>query len=215
MVTNIDRKHRLARIWSNEQLARIAPVFTGHVVNVSAWDDRDKQDRHYKDYFVNAGSYSYTNYKGYRGFQGTENEYLMDLTEDMPAELVHKFDVAYNHTTLEHIFDVRKAFANICKLSRDAVIIVVPFAQVQHEAEDYEDYWRFTPSCLRRLFEENGLGVIFESISPYRDSAVYLLFVGSRNPGYWAGVLPFYKRLSNIGEWIGEALPQNAHGIVE
>ena len=200
--------YRLARIWSNQQLATFAPVFTGDIVNVSAWDDRDKQDRHYKDYFVNAASYSYTNHTGYRGYQGNPNEYLVDLTGEVPKNLVRRFNVALNHTTLEHVFEVRKAFANLCELSNDVVIVVVPFAQVQHESEDYKDYWRFTPSCLRTLFEENGLTVVYEAESPHKQSAVYLLFVGSRNPGYWIGLLPQYTRLCNSGQWIGQSLPQ-------
>ena len=205
--TAVDRKHRLARVWSNQQLAAIAPVFVGDVVNVSAWDDRDKQGGHYKDYFVNASSYSCTNHSGYRGFQGGGNEYLLDLTGDLPAELVKKFDVVFNHTTLEHIFDVRKAFANLCAMSKDAVIVVVPFAQVQHETDDYGDYWRFTPSCVRKLFEENGMKAVYEASSPYRHAAIYLLLIGSRYPHRWMGYLPPYRPSNTVGDWIGEVAP--------
>ena len=200
---------RLARVWSNQQLATFASVFTGDVVNVSAWDDRDKQGGHYKDYFVNASSYSCTNHTGYRGFQGNPNEYLLDLTGDVPKNLVRRFDVVLNHTTLEHIFEVRQAFATLCELSRDVVIVVVPFAQVQHESDDYGDFWRFTPTCMRRLFEENGLTVVYEAESPHEQSAVYLLFAGARNPASWTGRLPHTARLCNSGQWIGQALPQN------
>lgn len=209
-----DRRYRLARSWSNRQLASIAPVFAGDVVNVSAWDDRDKEGRQYKDYFINAGSYSYTNYTGYRGFQGISGEYLLDLTGDIPKDLARKFDVAFNHTTLEHIFDIRKAFANLCELSKDVVIVIVPFAQVQHESEDWKDYWRFTPTCLRRLFEENGLTVVYEAESPHKHSAIYLLFVGARNPEDWIRRLPPCRPLRETGKWIGNTFPQNILRIV-
>ena len=179
-----------------------------------SWDDRDKQDRHYKDYFVNAGSYSYTNYTGYRGFQGISGEYLLDLTGEIPKDLARKFDVVFNHTTLEHIFDIRKAFANLCELSKDTVIVIVPFAQVQHESEDWKDYWRFTPTCLRKLFEENGLTVVYEAESPHKHSAIYLLFVGARNPEDWARRLPRYRPLSETGKWIGNTFSQNILRIV-
>lgn len=201
-----DRMYRLARHWSNRELVRLASLFTGDVVNVSAWDDRDKEGHHYQDYFTNATSYSYTNYGGYRGFQNMANEYLLDLVGDVPEELVRRFDVVFNHTTLEHIFDVRKAFANLCELSRDIVVVVVPFAQVQHESNDWKDYWRFTPTCLRRLYQENGLSMVYEAISPHRNSAVYLLAVGSRRPESWANRLPTQRVNGMAGTWIGAGL---------
>lgn len=198
-----NRQHRLARLWSNERLRAIAPLFDGDVVNVSAWDDRDKKGGCYKDYFANASSYSYTNHSGHRGLQGLPNEYALDLTAELPEDLKNRFDVAFNHTTLEHIFDVRKAFANLCELSRDIVIVVVPFAQVQHESDQWRDYWRFTPTCLRHLYEENGLSVIYEAESPYKDATIYLLAVGSRCPQRWAGRLPASRPLRECGAWIG------------
>ena len=202
----VDRRFRLPRIWSNQELSRLGPCFQGDIVNVSAWEDRDKQGRHYRDYFCNAKSYSYTNFGGYRGLQGVDNEYSLDLTGDVPSELTRRFDVVFNHTTLEHIFDVRRAFANLCVLSRDAVIVVVPFAQVMHESDDWKDYWRFTPSCMRALYRENGLGVIYEAQSPHKNSGIYLLMVGSRQPDQWTGRLPSYQSLDACGEWIGAHL---------
>lgn len=198
-----DRKFRLARHWSNRELAKLGPLFCGDIVNVSAWDDRDKEGGCYKDYFTKAASYSYTNYRGYRGFQGLPNEYALDLTGEVPEDLKGRFDVVFNHTTLEHIFDVRKAFANLCELSRDIVIVVVPFAQVQHESDDWKDYWRFTPTCLRHLCEEDGLTVIYEAQSPHRNSAVYLLSVASRHPDRWEGRMPPHEPVHMAGKWIG------------
>jgi len=199
----IDRAFRTARLWSNQELRQIAPVFAGDVVNVSAWDDRDKDGGRYRDYFSNAIGYYYTNYSGERGLQQRENEFYLDLTGDVPADLQQRFDVAFNHTTLEHIFDVRKAFRNLCALSKDVVIVVVPFAQVQHEVGSFGDFWRFTPTCLRRLFAENALHVIYESESRDRNAAVYLLFVGSRHPERWQGRLPAYRQLDRSASWIG------------
>jgi len=170
---------------------------------VSAWDDRDKEGGHYKDYFVNASSYSYTNYRGYKGFQGQENEYLLDLTTDLPENLRQRFDVVFNHTTLEHIFDIGKACSNLCAISRDIVIVVVPFAQVQHETDDWKDFWRLTPTCLRRLLGQNGLTVVYEVESPHRNSGVYLLAVGSRHPERWEERLPPRGPISVAGKWIG------------
>ena len=59
----VDRKFRLPRIWSNNELKKIAPLFEGDVVNVSGWQDKDKEGDEYKNYFKNKKSYTITNYK--------------------------------------------------------------------------------------------------------------------------------------------------------
>ncbi len=201
-----DRKYDLARRWSNRELRRLAPSFDGAVVNVSGWDDRDKQGGRYAEYFTGASSYDRTNYTGHNGFQGDSGEISLDLTQPIPDQLKARFDVVFNHTTLEHIFDVNTAFANLCAMSRDVVIVVVPFSQVQHESQSWGDFWRFTPTCLRKLFEVNGLSVVYEAESPDKNAAIYLLFVGSRQPDRWRGVLPNHQRIKLAGRWIGASL---------
>ena len=201
-----DRRFRLARVWSNRELARLAPLLAGDVVNVSAWDDRDKEGGKYRSYFTQATSYSTTNYSGQRGVQGNPHEHFLDLTGQLPSELAGKFDVVFNHTTLEHVFDVRTAFANLCQMSRDVVLVVVPFAQVQHECDSFRDFWRFTPSCLRFLYEENGLSMIYHSESGDRDAAIYLLSIGVRHPERWTGKLPASPGSYPAGKWLGRSL---------
>ena len=203
MRKRVDRQFRIARFWSNREIKRLAPLFAGDVVNVSAWDDRDKEGGYYKEYFSSAYRYYYTNYTGIRGYQQKENEYLLDLTGDLPRELKMRFDVVFNHTTLEHIFEIRKAFENFCNMTKDVAIVVVPFSQVQHETESYKDYWRFTPSCMRQMFLENGLDVIYEAESKYKEAAIYLLFVASRNPRKWKEKMPKFEPIIEAGRSIG------------
>lgn len=200
----VDRKFRLPRQWSNGELRRLAPLFSGDVVNVSGWEDSDKEGSQYRQYFRRAKSYSITNAPGERGFGDREGEIRLDLTQELPNELRGRFDVAFNHTTLEHIFDVRRAFSNLCGLSRDLVVIVVPFAQVQHETASWKDFWRFTPTCMQYLFHENGFSVVYEASSPARNSGIYILTVGSRRPEHWAQRLPRPQRSQELGAWIGE-----------
>ena len=209
-----ERRFASARYWSNDELRRLCPSFKGDVVNVSGWDDRDKEGGCYRDYFTSASTSSLTNYRGYRGMLGLPNEHFVDLTEDVPNHLLGRFDTAFNHTTLEHVFEVRKAFRSLCALSRDIVVIVVPFAQMQHEGIDWQDYWRFTPTCIRALFRENGLGTVYESASPQRDAAIYLLFVASRHPSSWAGKLPSCPHLNAIGKWIGRSPARTGYADV-
>jgi hypothetical protein len=198
-----DRQFRTARLWSNRELQRLAPCFAGEVVNVSGWDDRDKEGRRYRDYFTGSTEYFLTNYSGERGLQQQPNEFFVDLTAPLPAELQQRFDVVFNHTTLEHIFEVRAAFRNLCAMSRDVVLVIVPFAQVQHENGSFGDFWRFTPTCLRQLYAENGLTVIYEAENYDRNAATYLLFAGAKHPERWSGKLPVYRPLERSASWIG------------
>jgi hypothetical protein len=195
-------------------LREIGGLFDGDVVNVSAWDDRDKEGSFYREYFSRATTYHLTNFSGTRGFAGRPGEHSLDLTGELPEALRRRFDVVFNHTTLEHIFDVRRAFRNLCELSRDVVIVVVPFSQVQHESDSYKDYWRFTPTCLRMMFAENGMEVVYEAESPQRRAAVYVLVVGARNAGRWQAVLPEYRRLHEAGGRIGASRMNRAYDKV-
>jgi len=203
---SIDRKFRLARIWSNKELRKIAPLFKGNVLNVSAGENIDKEGKTYDLYFTDASSFSISNFNpgSFRGYSGKENEYLIDLEADLPKELEGKFDVVFNHTTLEHVFNVFKAFENLCRLSSDIVIVVVPFAQVQHECPNgYNDYWRFTPTCLKELFNQNGLEVTYEAANNDFNAATYILMVGSKKADSWANQMPEFEKLQEVADWIG------------
>lgn len=210
----IDRKFRLPRIWSNEELKKIAPLCTGKVVNVSGWKDSDKQGGHYKDYFVHATSYTITNYGGFRGFQSTEDEILLDLEAELPQQLENVFDVVFNHTTLEHIYEVRTAFQNLCLMSSDMVIVVVPFAQTQHEHENIEDFWRFTPTVLRRMFSENKMKVVYESANDHRNAGIYVMMVGSKKPDQWKDKMPSYEPLAETAWELGASWLQRLKKFV-
>jgi hypothetical protein len=204
----VDRRFRLARHWSNDELRRLGRHLGGDIVNVSGWRDEDKDGGHYRDYFPNAASYVLTNYTGTRGAQGTTGEIALDLTGPLPSELEGRFDVVFNHTTLEHIYEVQTAIANLAAMSRDLVLVVVPFAQVQHELDSFQDFWRFTPTVLERAFGEHGLTPVYCSSNDDRNAAVYVVFAASRHPAKWAGVLPAPAAGPPAGDWIGRSLPR-------
>lgn len=180
----IDRKHRLPREWSNEELRKIAPHFKGDIVNVSGWKDIDKEGKRYKDYFTKAKSYTITNYKSEaRGYQGFENEIFLDLEQDLPKKMENNFDVVFSHTVLEHIYEFNTAFINLCKMSKDTVIIVVPF--LQHMHSDYGDYWRFSPISIKNLFEDNGLEIVYLNFNKNYNASVYIFAVASKKASKW------------------------------
>ncbi len=208
----MDKKYRTARIWSNKTLRKYAHFFTGSVVNVSGWRDEDKQGALYSSYFVNADSYSITNYGGKCGdSEGRLSypEYSLDLTQPLPDILKLKFDVAFNHTTLEHIYENRIAFKNICDMAREAVIIVVPWVQQVHTVEGvFSDYWRFSPYAMEKMFSENGFSMIVCEHNNEFNSAVYLFCIGIRNSKL--SKFSEIEKLRNVSEisspaggWIG------------
>lgn len=201
----LDRVHRLPRLWSNQELATIGTLFDGDVVNVSAWRDEDKAGRRYRDYFPRARSYAITNYRSdMRGLQGWKGEMFLDLEEELAPERRGAFDVVFNHTTLEHVYEFRRAFANLCALSRDVVIVVVPWLQPYHS--DYGDYWRFSPLAIARLFEENGLVPARISWNTDRGASIYIVAVGVRDRTRWAITFPFdcgQERLKHLSKPAG------------
>jgi len=180
-------KFRKARIWSNDQLKYIAGFVSGDVVNVSGADDFDKQGSFYREYFQNANSYRISNYPDddYRGMQGLEGEISLDLEKKLAPDLVSKFDVVLSHTVLEHVYDFKLAFHNMSLMTRDLLIVIVPFSQVQHDTNGYLDFWRFSPNALRRMCENDSMEVIYEKTNSCCIGASYLFFVASKNPDRW------------------------------
>ena len=203
------------RLWSNTQLAKFGHLFTGSVCNVSGWEDsaRDGTSNKYRNFFPNCTSYTITNYHGQRGYSELvlDSEQIpLDITEPLPFELIDKFDVVFNHTTLEHIYDIQMAANTLSKMSRDLLIIVVPFMQEQHFDENsYGDYWRFTPMAICRLFEKYGVSPLYVSSNGNQPwYPVYVFYIGSKNPDRWRTKINFDLNIalkqkvgSTLGYW--------------
>jgi hypothetical protein len=184
-----ERAFGIPRRWSNTELRRVGHLFKGDIVNVSAWQDRDKEAGTYRDYFPNGGSYTITNFGTSQGeLQGAANEEFLDLSQSLPERMLNRFDVVFNHTTLEHIFDFQTAFHNLCAMSRDIVIVVVPWLQPMHA--DYGDFWRFSPQAVPRLFSREGLTTLHLSWNQQPRASVYVFAIASRQPASWAKSFP-------------------------
>ena len=188
------------RNWSNAELRKFAPLFDGDVINVSGWRDEDKTGGHYRDYFTAATSYCVSNYRGESGVTGAAGEVFVDLEADLPQELARRYQVVFNHTTLEHVFDIRKAIANICALSHDTVILVTPFLQQVHYIEgSFGDWWRPTPMCVERLLEQQGFHVVYQSSNDNPWYIVYIVTVACRDPDHHRNQLEFTKTAQDTG----------------
>ncbi|PKO84460.1 MAG: hypothetical protein CVU17_02345 [Betaproteobacteria bacterium HGW-Betaproteobacteria-11] len=171
------------RNWSNAELRKFGPLFDGAIINVSGWRDEDKTGGHYRDYFPVAASYGISNYRGESGITGATGEVFIDLEANLSPELAGRYQVAFNHTTLEHVYDIRQAVANICALSHDTVILVTPFLQQVHYIEgSFGDWWRPTPMCIERLLEEQGFRVVYQSSNDNPWYIVYVFTIACRDP---------------------------------
>lgn len=206
------RMARIARHWSNRELLRFSTLLRGDIVNVSGWEDKDKQGGRYRNYFPLATSYSITNYGGARGSSSGSDEIELDLELPPHESLINAFDVVFNHTVLEHVYDVRAAVKTLCALSRDVVILVVPFVQEQHYTESYGDFWRFTPMVLKRMMSENGFTTFYLSWNHHRYAATYIFALAARDPSKHTDLIdalePGSRRLlhRHPGAWVGESL---------
>lgn len=172
------------------ELRRVAHLFEGSILNVSGWRDEDKEGGRYADYFSSKASYAISNIAGARGLSGLDNEITLDLQQELDASRQQGYDVVFSHTVLEHVFDTAQAVKNMCLLSRDIVIGVVPFMQVEHfEDGSYLDYWRFTRFGIREVFRGLGFEVVYLAANYNPVYPIYYFFIASRRPGEWAARL--------------------------
>lgn len=204
----MDRQFRIARHWSNIQLKKYAPIFKGDVVNISANKDYDKEGTYYRQYFTNARSYSITNYGGTNGESDNIDEIHLDLENPLASNLYRRFDICFNHTTLEHTYHVQIAFSNICNMAKNVVILVIPWAQQVHTCDSFKDWWRMSPYTVEKMFEENGFTMVVCNWNNDFNAAVYLFCIGIRNES-----LQDYPEFEKIhlescvsvpGKWIGK-----------
>ena len=206
-----DSKFRKPRIWSNKELLKFKDFFYGDVLNASGWKDQDKEGFLYKEkYFKNCKNYYISNFKkDFRGFQGNlKNEFFLDLEKELNSKYNKKFDIVFNHTTLEHIFNSFIAFKNLCQLSKDLVIIIVPFLQEEHG--NYGDYWRYTPQTLKKLFEINNFNLVYLNYNDSSSESIYIFAIGSRNNNYQKIINIEGNKISSIGlSLIGKNIIKN------
>ena len=192
MISMQDSKFRKPRIWSNNELKKFTKFFNGKVLNVSGWQDKDKEgSTYYEKYFFNSKEYYISNFeKNMRGYQGNlKNEFYLDLTNSKLENKENYFDVVFNHTTLEHIFEIDLAFKNLSKLTKDILIIVVPFLQEEHG--DYGDFWRFTPQSILKLYEKNNIMLSYLNYNDDKKESIYIFAIGSK-------ILSTHNKLSKI-----------------
>jgi len=182
------------RYWSNDELKKISHFFRGDLLHVSAGKDLDKEGKEYKTYFNNIKNYFITNHKLEYSNDDTVKEFYLNLEEDLPENLCNrKFDVVFSHTVLEHIFKIDKAIDNLTMLSDDIIITIVPFIQSYHAQEHFNDFWRFSPFALKKMFENKGFTTIYVSWNEDILGNIYVFHVCSSKPQKWNNITNLYN----------------------
>ncbi len=207
------------RVFSNVLLHKYASYFSGDIINVSGWDDRDSEGDYYQNYFENRKRYTVSNVgisdKGFGSLAGSlEGKNIEEIEIDLTATLTEArkgaFDVVFNHTVLEHIFEFDVAFKNLCDMSRDAVIIVVPLLQQIHIAGSFGDYWRPTTLAIMKQFKKNGLTPLVIATNDQPFFPVYCFAIAVRNPEKYEGFITPSFDFQSGGALFGSSLKPHA-----
>jgi hypothetical protein len=203
------------RAFVNSLFRTYGPIFSGKVINVSGWDDRDGEGGTYRTYFPNISDYTISNapniQKGVGSVRATEGEHkeiAIDLDLPIPNELQRTFDVVFNISTLEHVFAIDQGFEDLCTLSRDAVLLSIPVIQQVHIAESYGDYWRMTTLGIARKFLEHGFTPLVIAANDQPFAPVYCFALAVRDPDKYRGVIDKVLRFEMGGALYGSSLKE-------
>ncbi len=195
------------REFSNAILRYYAPLFTGKIINVSGWKDGDFENGFYATYFQNATNYYVSNAPtSSKGIGSLESEIAIDLSKPIDVTLHKQFDVVFNHTTLEHIFELEMAFKNLCDLSKDVVILVVPTLQHIHFNDGFGDYNRLTPMGIVKYFEKNDFVTIVLQSNEQQFSPIYCFAIAVRKGSKYMGLIEKNLDFSMGGELYGSKI---------
>jgi|GEM_PF-1016960 hypothetical protein len=210
-VRSLPRELINPRYFSNMMLRRYGGKFSGDVINVSGWDDGDGEGHRYREYFPKKNSYVVSNAateaKGIGSMKDSGIQELpLDLNAPLSADLLRRYDVVFNHTTLEHVIHFEQAFENLCALSKDAVIIVVPTLQQVHFGKGYGDYWRPTPIVIAKLFYRHGFTPLVISTNDQAFAAVYIFAIGVREPQAYENRIQPVTQFDMGGQLYGSGL---------
>jgi len=130
---------------SNALLKRWAATITGDVLSIGSSTDQDGAEKHYRDYFTAATSY-------------TTSEVMpgCDLVLDvrsMPTVADESYDAVFVSGVLEHVDDLWAAVRECYRIVKRGGLLLlgVPFRQKIHRAP--QDFWRFTEYAVRYLLK--------------------------------------------------------------
>ncbi|HBT80831.1 MAG: hypothetical protein UW46_C0012G0014 [Candidatus Yanofskybacteria bacterium GW2011_GWF1_44_227] len=114
----LDKSLVNARHFSNEMLREYAPVLDGSVINVSGWDDRDKEGGYYREYLTRKLSYAVPNapskQKGFGSMVDSGVEELgLDLMLPLRNELVGGDSMLFSTILLSNMYLISRQLLRI------------------------------------------------------------------------------------------------------
>jgi SAM-dependent methyltransferase len=103
----------------------------------------------------------------------------VDRIEDVSAPTFADGEVgtALCFETLEHVFEVRRAFDALARVLKPGGVLVASAPFHFHVHAHPDDYWRLTPSAWRRLLEPYALRVVAALGTEKRPHGVFALAV--------------------------------------
>ncbi len=86
---------------------------------------------------------------------------IFNLNDDLPEDLMCKFDVIFDGGVIEHVFDVGKAFTSICKMTAVGGIIIScnPVYNYIHNT-----FWNISPEMFLDFYSVNNYSILDCSI---------------------------------------------------
>jgi SAM-dependent methyltransferase len=141
----ISQARRESNVWLRQHCSDIA----GDVLSIGSGTDSDGEGNYYKDYFVNAASYTTSE---------VSDEFDCDLVIDvraMPQLKDGSYDCVFCSGVLEHVGNLGDAFAEITRILKAGGILLlgIPFRQAIHMPP--HDYWRFTEHGIRHMLRDS------------------------------------------------------------
>lgn len=135
-----------SRIEANAWIKENALPVLGDVLSIGSMSDSDNMGSKYRDYFVNARSYTTSDVEG-------EVDMVVDV-QKMSSIKDGSYECLFVSGVLEHIPDFQSAVTEIHRvLEKNGVVLLgVPFRQSIHSAP--HDYWRFTKFGIEEILKE-------------------------------------------------------------
>lgn len=82
---------------------------------------------------------------------------IFDLNYDLPEELIGKFDIVFDGGVIEHVFDVVKAFKNLCQMTKVGGYIfnINPVYNYL-----YNTFWNISPEMFLEFYGANKYKIL-------------------------------------------------------
>lgn len=171
-----------ARREGNKWLRYHSVNISGSVLSIGSGNDADNEGNFYRNYFMQASSYTTSDV-----YEGSSCDMTLDI-RSMPQIKDASYDCIFCSGVLEHVDDYYKGLKEITRiLKNDGFLILgLPFRQALHLAP--QDFWRFTEFGIKYMLSESYEIVDFSSIdNSVRDfPSAYLVKarkVSQRDPG--------------------------------